>query len=875
VNDKPVVDINGKKEICAGEETVLTASGGATFAWSNGATTSSITVMPGSTTTYNVVVTSGENCQATKSVEVVVNPLPVVVLTPSSAICKGDKITLTASGGASYKWSNGATTSTIEVSPEQTTTYSVEVASSKGCTSVASTTVTVNPLPVINIEGNTTICFGGSTVLTASGGASYKWSNGATTASIQVDPATTTVYSVEVTTDKGCTSVASTTVTVNPLPVVNIEGNTTICFGGSTVLTASGGVSYKWSNGASSASIQVDPRATTEYSVEVTTDKGCVAGNTVKVVVNPLPEIAIDGNTVICYGGSTTLTASGGASYLWNTGASTASITVEPAATTEYSVTVTTDKGCVDVKKVTVIVNDKPVINISGTTEICYGQETTLTASGGANFKWSTGETTASIRVKPNASTVYNVEVTSGDNCRDDKNVQVIVNALPEARMTESKEICFGDKITLNATGGDSYKWLNLNRTEATIEVSPKETTEYTVEVSSAKGCISTRKAKITVNSLPVVKMEGETSVCYGSSTTLTASGGATYSWSTGSDANSVAVSPRTNTTYTVEVTSDKGCVVKEKIAVAVQNCGNFCTYTQYSFGTHYENEKYVKDDKCVTDKSEATIEYAISRWPNSSIRIGEGKVNIKPGDAQWVIAFLPHAGYSTPMNAYPTMERLANDASVKNNLLAQTIVLAINMGINESFRYFSLKGGYLRTEGLVDCGVNGNKDGKINSYFIDAKGLADVDGEPGITVNDVYMIANMYLAGKTYNNFNIHTVADIVETLNKSFEGCRSFKDFTDKAPEIGGKANYVKVYPNPFVSFLNFEFVSPNAGSAEVEIWDMAGRLVNRTILGNVAAQEKITYRLSAVNLSYGQYIYKLKVGTWTEQGKVIRFR
>jgi hypothetical protein len=53
------------------------------------------------------------------------------------------------------------------------------------------------------------------------------------------------------------------------------------------------------------------------------------------------------------------------------------------------------------------------------------------------------------------------------------------------------------------------------------------------------------------------------------------------------------------------------------------------------------------------------------------------------------------------------------------------------------------------------------------------------------------------------------------------------------------------------------------------------MAGRLVNRTTLGNVTAQEKITYRLSAVNLSYGQYIYKLKVGTWTEQGKVIRFR
>jgi hypothetical protein len=524
---------------------------------------------------------------------------------------------------------------------------------------------------------------------------------------------------------------------------------------------------------------------------------------------------------------------------------------------------------------VTVIVNDKPIINISGTTEICFGKETILTASGGANFKWSTGETTASIMVKPNSNTVYNVEVTSGENCRDDKNVAVIVNVLPQVTLTESKAICFGDKITLTAGGGAAYRWLKADRTGASFEVSPKETTEYEVEVSSDKGCVDTKKMKVTVHSLPEPKIEGETTVCYGLSTTLTVSGGVKYNWSEGGDASSVKLSPKKNTTYTVEVISEDGCSVKEEVAVSVNNCGNFCTYTQYSFGTLYENEKYVKDDKCITEKSEATIEYAISKWPNSNINIGEGKLNIKAGDAKWIIAFLPHAGYSTPMNAYPTMERLAGDASVKNNLLAQTIVLAINMGINDPLRFFSLKGGYMRTEGLVDCGVNGAKDGRISNFFIDKKGLADVDGDAGISVNDVWMIANMYLAGKTYNDFNIHTIADIVETINKAFEGCRSFKDFTDQAPEIGGKANYVKVYPNPFVSFINFEFVSPESGSATVEMWDMAGRLVNRSTLGNVAAQEKITYRLYTPNLSSGQYIYKLKVGNWIDQGKLIRVR
>ncbi|MBL0102041.1 MAG: hypothetical protein IPP49_20040 [Saprospiraceae bacterium] len=103
------------------------------------------------------------------------------------------------------------------------------------------------------ITGNNVICNGSSTSLTASGGIAYIWSNNATTTSISVSPATTTTYIVTATDINGCNGTATRTVTVNPLPTVNISGNNTICIGNSTTLTAGGASTYVWNTGASAA----------------------------------------------------------------------------------------------------------------------------------------------------------------------------------------------------------------------------------------------------------------------------------------------------------------------------------------------------------------------------------------------------------------------------------------------------------------------------------------------------------------------------------------------------------------------------------------------------------------------------------------------
>ena len=171
---------------------------------------------------------------------------------------------------------------------------------------------------------------------------------------------------------------------------------------------ASGGTSYLWNTGATSQSIDVNPKYNYNlYSVEVT-QNGCSSDlDEVMVTVSPLPSIDAGSNVTINLGESTTLTANGGDSYLWNTTEDTASITVSPGVTTTYTVTGFLN-GCENNSEVTVTIIDTSVTaNAGNDVSICEGSQTTLTASGGASYQWNTGATTASIRCKPKFN--YNI----------------------------------------------------------------------------------------------------------------------------------------------------------------------------------------------------------------------------------------------------------------------------------------------------------------------------------------------------------------------------------------------------------------------------------------------------------------------------------
>ncbi len=573
---------SGPTTFCTGGSVTLNANNGASWLWSNGATTQSVVIS--ATETLTVDVTDAAGCMATSAPTVVtVNNPPNATITPSgpTTFCTGGQVTLNAPAGiTSYAWSNGATTPSIVVT--NTGSYAVTITDANSCSATsAPTLVTVNAPPdtTITPSGPTTFCAGGSVTLTAPAGmTTYAWSNGGNTQSINVTSSGS--YSVTVTDGNGCTATsAATNVGVNPAPTASItaSGPTTFCAGGSVTLTANAGMTdYLWSNGATTQQITVN--ATGSYSVTVTDGSGCTATSApVAVTVNPAPDTTItsSGPTTFCTGGSVTLTAPAAmTSYLWSTGATSQSITVN--ATGSFSVTVTDGSGCSATSSPTNVTVTPPptaTITASGPTTFCAGGSVTLTAPVGmTSYAWSNGATSQSITVSNTSSHTVTVTNAGGCSATSSPTSVTVLQAQP-ATITPSgpTTFCPGGSVTLTASAGSSYLWSN-GATTPSITVATSG--NFSVTVTDANGCTATSAAtNVTVTPAPSVVISGPTSTCPASPVVLDAGPNfASYSWSTGATSQTITVTPVADTTYTVNVTDANGCPASDTHTVTLNS---------------------------------------------------------------------------------------------------------------------------------------------------------------------------------------------------------------------------------------------------------------------------------------------------------------
>ena len=251
------------------------------------------------------------------------------------------------------------------------------------------------------------------------------------------------------------------------------------------IVSASFQETYKWSTGAITASITVSPTATTTYTL-TGTKNGCEATDTVKVtVVNAVKVVANAGeNEDICQGSSIKLTATGGDTYLWNTGAETASITVNPNSTSKYSVTAYIGNAS-DTAEVVVNVSPNPNVKITNGAEasILKGEFLTISAIGAKTYKWNNGAIQPNIAVRPNATQSYSV-TGHVNKCASEKSIKVNVLEKVIAGAGNDVTIYRNEKTVLTATGpkNSEYLWSSGESTK-TITVSPKEDTEYSVMV--------------------------------------------------------------------------------------------------------------------------------------------------------------------------------------------------------------------------------------------------------------------------------------------------------------------------------------------------------------------------------------------------------
>ncbi len=599
------ITATGAIDMCAGSSVQLTATTSASYLWSNGEQTQSIAVSPSASAVYSVVVSNAIGCTGSTSISVVVHAPPVVEITANGAteFCKGSGVTLTASTGATYLWSDGSTTQSIAVAPISTTLYTVTIASIYGCMASTSLTVSVyNPLVASILAGSTTtICKGATAMLTASTGATYLWSNGSTMQSIAVAPMSTTLYTVTVGSVHGCTASSSAIITVYDLPAPALTGATTACLytdGHVYQVQAVTGSTYTWfanggniTSGQGTNNITVMWTAVSGTSVTVTrsTVEGCSSSTTLPVTVYPEPVVTITptGAVEFCENSSVELDAGAGyTSYVWSNGATTQSIHV--AASGSYSVVVSNSNGCTATStSITITVYPLPIASVaaSKTMPMCVYDIVELKAGTSASYHWSNGAVSQSIFVQPGQTTSYTVTVATAQGCTASTTFTVSVENTAAPIISGAVSVCPGTANNIYQTTvlpGYSYQWnvaggaITSGQNTGSIEVTWGSQGSGLVQVqrSSPNSCVTTASASISISPglVPVITSTSSTTFCKGGSVLLDAGAGyAWYAWSNGATTQTITVA--TSGSYSAMVGDAGGCSgTSASVSVVVHN---------------------------------------------------------------------------------------------------------------------------------------------------------------------------------------------------------------------------------------------------------------------------------------------------------------
>lgn len=548
--------------LCPGLSTQLSASaqgaGVFTFAWT-GAGLSDPTIAnpvatPTETTVYGCTVThSGSGCTLSQNLTVVVNSGYVADLGPDLTLCSalGQQLTVQHNvPNGTYQWApaanlNAATIASPTVMVDASATYTVTITDANGCTATDQMHIT-RAFSGIPAQLNASACADNPPVLNAPAtGASYLWNTGATTPSLT--PTASGPHTVTITDDQGCEASTTFNVALHPLPIVNLGADLALC-GVTTQLlnAANAGSSYQWTTGETTQQITVNSSGS--YGVTVTSSNGCAASDAITIGFNALPIDALMDVTA-CTGTTTVLDAGNpGATYLWNTGAT--SQTLEPSTAGTYSVVVTTSDGCSGTFDADFTVIPSIIVDLGPDTSFCAGSSILLYAGvEGPNYIWSTGANTATLEVS--AGGTYWVRA-SNSACSASDTLEVTVHAAPADPLQDVTR-CIGENPVLDATSPDcTYNW-STGATTPSIQVTAAGT--YSVTITNPVGCSAMYEAVVAFVPPPNVQLGADTVLCDGEILMLDAgNAGASYSWSNGATGRTVPVS--TAGTYSVQVSN-------------------------------------------------------------------------------------------------------------------------------------------------------------------------------------------------------------------------------------------------------------------------------------------------------------------------------
>ncbi|MBN8702876.1 MAG: gliding motility-associated C-terminal domain-containing protein [Bacteroidetes bacterium] len=560
-------------------------SGGYTYVWSNLATSSTISGVP--IGVYSVTVNDGGGCSAIAT-STVNGPTQLNSTIWANTVACGAAVTtasVAVSGGVgsyTYNWSNGATGNPINNAPVGV--VSVTVLDANSCSITKSVTVTSNSQITVNITTTSVSCNGGSTgnaSVQASGGSgnyTYVWSNLSTGASITNILAG--VYSVTVDDGSGCVIFASASV-AEPIALSALISATNIgCTGsgtGAALATVSGGsgsYTYLWSTNATLQ--QVNNLTVGTYSVVVTDGNLCSISNTVSITQNSALTASVTSVNANCNqaDGSALVIVSGGSgayTYLWSNAQFNAQATSLVAGL--YTVTVTEGVNCLVQATVNVSNNSGVSAQLVSTNSVsCYsgtnGSIEVVGTGGSIPYQYSWNTSSNNPQLSALSAGVYTCTVKDNQGCVDFISVTISEPPLLTTTINSTSVTCNGgsdgtaDVFVLGGTPSYSYQWSNGF---SLLQIAGLTTGTYSVIIADANGCTSTSTVLISEPPLLTVTISGNSMVCSGQQTSIsaTASGGSPtymYSWNNSFTGQNLQLTVTGLTTLTVVAIDNNGC---------------------------------------------------------------------------------------------------------------------------------------------------------------------------------------------------------------------------------------------------------------------------------------------------------------------------
>jgi len=769
----------------------------------------------------------------------------------------------------------------------------------------ASTIITVTcntPSPATSISGNSSVCSGFSTTLTATGtlttGATWKWYSGScggtyigNGSSITVSPTVNTTYYLRAESSVcGNSSCVSKTIAVTTAPTISGYSNpSSICSGQSITLNASGASSYTWSgNGlqsSSGSSVIAIPTTTGTNVYTVTgTSNGCSSTNTVNVTVNATPLISANSNpSSICLGQSTTLNVSGASSYTWAgnglQSSSGASVTAMPTTTGTNTYTVIgTSNGCNGTGTAIVTINPNVTPSVTLTQNppnpVCSGQAVTISANptnGGSNpiysFSGGIGTTignqymisSLTSNATINCTMTSNIQCPSTATVNNSINLQV-TNPLPASVniAIPATNICLSDIANFSAVpsnGGNSptFSWFVnglVVGSGSIFSYSFPSTGMYTVYcvMTSSDNCVSgspatSNQLNITVQNqvtAAVTINSASSSVCQGDSITF----------------NAIPGNGGNNPSYQWKVNGTTVSTGSSTFIISTLNNGDVvsCTMTSNSL--------------CVTSPNANSNSITVTVYPLPTA-IALGDTTVCPGVPVPLIgsggvncSWLPANGLSSSttcdpiatVNSTTTYTLTVSDIHGCSNQDHAVITIIPPISPTASF---SIATNTPSNPGFIGCFTNTS----INSTSVKYDFGDPASGSMNISNIDNpchYFSSNsIYIVTMTaYNGCGLSLDSNVTQSL---INGPSGISELTDEA--------ILNVFPNPSNGVFTIEIFDILDGGASLKIFDVIGQIIYDQNIQQFPEHQKIPINIA--KQSKGVYFITLQ----TSKGKFFR--